>query len=201
MNTQVEEAFIGHLLSKARAAEGQYGNPGDARRDLAELRGILHGQPWDLYRAGKHIIPALDAAGVTPGHDGADFREQCFYQIAGLFALAYREVKHKPNISFGAALRSLRHPEKGSDSLDGRFLTLLNSSADQLFDHLRRLICLLQASGRSDLDWARLLVNIQYWNAEGRFVQKRWARDYYRADTTKGDTDSTDDTQIADEGE
>jgi CRISPR type I-E-associated protein CasB/Cse2 len=200
--SSAEEAFIGKLLSKANAAEGKGGKPGDARRDLAEIRGILRDQPYDLYRAGKHIVPALDDAGIAADDKPENyFKERCYYQVAGLFALAYREVRHSSDVSFGAALRNLRLSDKGSDSLDGRFLTLLNCSEDRLFDHLRSLIGLLQAAGKMQLDWTSLLVDVQHWSAASRYVQRKWARHYYRADTQQYDATATDDTNPEDEGE
>ncbi len=199
MNTTAEEAFIQSLVHKAQSAQGKHGNPGDARRDLAELRGILRGQPWDFYRAGRHIVPALDDANVRQGDD---FREQCFYQVAGLFALAYREVPHRQGGSFGAALRLLRPTDKTRrGSLDGRFLALLNCGPDQLWYHLRQMIALLQSSKEhTALDWAILLRDIQYWEANERPIQMKWARDYYRDNTNTLATSPAEDKKTEDEG-
>ena len=199
MNTDPEDAFIQRLVNKAHAAQGQQGNPSDARRDLAELRGVLRGQPWDFYRAGRHIVPALDAANVRQGDD---FKEQCFYQVAGLFALAYREVPHRQGVSFGAALRTLRPADNArKGSLDGRFLTLLNCSPDQLWHDLRQMISLLQNSkDHPALDWASLLRDIQQWDNDERSIQLRWARHYYRDNMETLATSPADDKQTEDEG-
>lgn len=153
------------------------------RRALAELRGLLHDQPRDYLRAGKYVFPYLPAPSPTrPGED--EFVEQCFFQIGALYAWGQGGIAYRKSVSLGTALRKLRQSASGNDSLDGRFLAMLNSAPETFFHHLRQLISLLRSAtrkeGRAELDWEMLLLHTLDWSQDNKRVQRLWARHFYR---------------------
>ncbi len=160
----------------------QPGKQSSDRKALAELRGILHDQPRDFLRAGKYVFGYLPDIDNLPQEE-RDYIETCFFTIGGLYAWGYRSISSKPGVSLGAALRGLRNPDTTNDSMDNRFLALLNSQSDTFFVQLRQMVALLASSNKNDvpiqLDWSLLLKDAIKWNQGDKHIQKRWAKHYY----------------------
>lgn len=187
--------FIRHLEHGKENKKADTKEAKDRRKKMARLRGILRGQPNDYLRAGNYVIPYL--------FEGSDtFAEECFFQVAGLYAWGDGAIPHEIGISLGDALREIRPSGDASESLDGRFMALLNCSTETLFIHLRQMIDLLRSSKarKVGLDWELLLYDVLKWEVTGTSerngVRWRWARRYFRA-TTK--SDQSDDTDATDE--
>ena len=160
-------SYIGKLLSLARPET-------EDRAALADLRSGLRGAPRDLYRMGKHVVPFLD--GVRPDE------EHWFYVVGALLAYHPEQVQGQSRTlgeSFGGIKES-------SGSIEARFLALLNSRGDNLPDHLRQAVGLL-AARRVPVDYFRLLQDCLAWDKDGRPIQLRWARDFYRANPTNNE--------------
>jgi CRISPR system Cascade subunit CasB len=164
------------------------------RQALAELRGVLRGTTADYLRAARHVAPFL---GDEPGDN-----DRWFYEVGALLALHPKHTrptgKQKYGPSLGAALGELRGD---SGSMDSRVLALLGTPADALRKPLRQMISLLE-QGRVGLDYARLLNDLSHWNHPDDWVQKKWARDYFRsgnADAAAPDAETTDTTENEDE--
>jgi len=79
----------------------------------------------------------------------------------------------------GASFRPL---ERKSDSMEARFVALLNAHADDLDGHLRHAVSLLKANEQR-LDWFQLFQDLLQWDHPDGHVQLRWARDFYKTDS------------------
>ncbi len=167
-----QKTFIGYLLSLAK--EGQ-----EDRGALADLRSGLGKEPGEMTRVHKHVVPHLPQK---------NFDDRWYYVITTLFGSF---PKHRGGFNLGEAFRPLR---KKSDSMEARFVALLNAHSDDLDDHLRHAVSLLKAN-EQPLDWFRLFEDLLQWDHPDGHVQLRWARDFYKSDsrnsTNMPDSDST----------
>jgi CRISPR system Cascade subunit CasB len=163
-----QKAFIGYLLSLAK--EGK-----EDRGALADLRSGLGKGPGQMARVHKHVAPYLPEKA---------FNDRWYYLAATLFG---EFPEHRAGRSLGAAFRQLR---ERSDSMEARFVALLNAHCDDLDDHLRHAVSLLRAH-EQPLDWFRLFQDLIQWDHPEGHVQLRWARDFYRSDF-RSKTDMTD---------
>lgn len=154
-----QKAFIGYLLSLAK--EGQ-----EDRGALADLRSGLGKSPGEMASVHKHVVPYLPEK---------NYNDRWYYLTAALFGLY---PKHEARRSLGTAFQPLR---ANSDSMEARFVALLNAHADDLADHLRHAISLLK-SNEQPLDWFRLFEDMLQWEHPEEHVQLRWARDFYKTD-------------------
>lgn len=154
-----QKKFIGYLLTLAK--EGK-----EDRGALAELRSGLGKQPGEMARVHKHVVPYLPARGRND--------DRWYYLIATLFGAF---PKHRKGRSLGAAFRRLKQK---SDSMEARFVALLNAHPDDLDAHLRHVVRLLEAH-EQPLDWFLLLDELLQWSAPDGRVQLRWARDFYKS--------------------
>lgn len=110
-----------------------------------------------------------------------DPRRKALYLTAGLFAF---HPLHREGTSFAAALGRVGQ-QRGSASIEQRFIALLGAEPESLPAMLRQSISLLAADGVG-CDYARLLDELARWfdpwNQEARDrLRQRWARDFYRA--------------------
>lgn len=123
------------------------------------------------------------------GTPNAEYRQETYFLLATLYALTARgsdERRSSGGHSLGLALRGLRQKQLTATgrndndkiSLDRRVAALLDADADQLPFRLRQIVRLVH-SHEQKLDWLKLLQDLLYWNHPKRFVQSRWAREYY----------------------
>ncbi len=83
--------------------------------------------------------------------------------------------------------RSIRLIADKSDSIERRFVALLDAEADDLHYYLRQMIGLLRANSIA-VNWEQLFKDIRAWGSEMRFVQRNWARSFWgSADTNNID--------------
>ncbi len=168
--------FVAHLTTLDRAA-------------LAALRRGLAFDP------GTHV-PSFPYVEPFASEDG--WARTVHYLVAGLYAL---HPSHADGRTLGATTAELhrrrenRHRESGS--LEARFLALLDADATQLANRLRQIVSLVR-SEEIPIDWARLETDLIYWNCNNRSVQRKWARDFYRAPAA---TETADAEQPTDETE
>ena len=151
---------------------------GAARKALADMRRAardsLNGN-YDIGRVAPHIGEYLSDS-ITPD-------DEWLSVVGALYALSYANVPQTNEVSLGKALRRLRNTDKGNDSLEARFMALLNSREENLPGHLRQAIALLDAAQKGiGLDWKLLWQDMQWWSRAERKIQKQWLRDFYRAD-------------------
>lgn len=151
------DAFIGSLLHMAQEQD---------REALAHLRGMVRGSSADMLRAARYVAPYLGDRSYPSDH--------WYYVTGGLFAYHPTHVPHGP--SLGGALAKVKG-ERGS--MDRRILALLGTTEAALQKPLFQAISLLSAGGQG-LDYFRLLRDLCNWGHPEQFVQKGWARDYFR---------------------
>ncbi len=152
-----QKEFIGYLLSLAKEGKEDLGA-------LADLRSGLGKEPGAMARVHKHVVPYLPEK---------RYNDRWYYLTATLFGAFPKYLKDR---SLGAAFRPLRQK---SDSMEARFVALLNAHAEDVDAHLRYAVRLLK-SYDEPLDWFRLFEDLLQWDHPEGYVQLRWARDFYR---------------------
>ncbi|HKV39596.1 MAG TPA: type I-E CRISPR-associated protein Cse2/CasB [Blastocatellia bacterium] len=155
-----QKKFIGYLLNLAK--EGK-----EDRGALADLRSGLGKGPGEMSRVHKHVVPYLPEE---------NYNDRWYYLTATLFGAF---PQHQEGRSLGAAFRPL---EQKSDSMEARFIALLNAHPEDLGGHIRHAVSLLKAN-KQPLDWFRLFKDLLQWDHPNRCIQLRWARDFYKADS------------------
>jgi len=111
-----------------------------------------------------------------------------FYLAGGLFALGGEEGRSVPPPaegrapSFGSAVAELYSRRDQSASIEHRFVALLDADEEQLPHRLRQMVTLLVGEG-VPIAWTQLLTDLVRWTDDRRYIQQRWARDFYRVDT------------------
>ncbi len=128
--------------------------------------------------------------------------EENFGLIAPLFALhqgswhGEADGRHKRNL--GASLHWFANESKAEESTEKRFVALLNANREDLPEHLRLIVSLLKSKD-IPIDWQGLLVDVRNWNSEKRFVQRNWARSFWRGTDDKNQTLTSSDDEIENE--
>ncbi len=187
-----DELLIDHLLYLHEAHDKRH--DANARGKLANLRYGLRDRLHSDYPVGR-VFPAMPLGGMTNDPDRNEWRTL----IASLFGFSHDEIEHEKKTSLGSALRSL-YDQEDRESLERRFMALLNADEEHLPGHLRQSISLLKSAKIPiSLDWKVLLNDVCAWNMPGKVIQKKWARDYYRAPKQNSPTPSLpDNTAISD---
>jgi CRISPR system Cascade subunit CasB len=173
----------------------------DAGPELLDWYAFLGSQPY-----------LLD--GLSPAE--ARRREEVAYLVATLMASDRRRVapragdpstqpdtaeepeREEKAESLGRTLRRLvrRDVDIDGDPISRRLRILLDADLDvslggTLPYRLRRLIT-LALSRDARIDWAGLLTDLESWEHPDRFVQRRWARDFFTAPSDVADDGGDD---------
>ena len=148
-NIDWTHSFVTHLEALDRGA-------------LAALRRGLGSAPGTVPAMYPHILP------WAPRDRRA---EDACYIVGSLFAL---HPQQGGTDTLGKAFSKVKNP---SDSLEKRFVALLNCHRDDLPNHLRQAVSLLKAKD-VPIDWRRLLRDVLNWDHEARRVQQQWAREF-----------------------
>ena len=172
-----DERFVAYLEELVRRED---------RAALAALRRGLGKPPGEAADAHRYILPWL-----APGTPRA--AEDAAYLVAALFAWhqgswARGEGERGPT-NLGASLARLARQVE-SDSIEKRFVALLNCHRDDLPAHLRHVVGLLKTA-EVPVDWRELLQDLRYWDGVARRVQRRWARAFWDASAEAGATVET----------
>lgn len=146
------------------------------RASLSILRKTISGEgsrTLAFFPVLGHALPK----GLNP------WKEADYIQVAGLFAM--HVDPENPMLSFqgslGESFRRLRQEVSTEPvGLDKRFSNLIESDAEDLPTRLRHAVSLLKAKS-IPIDWPKLLKDLHAWNHPDRYVQKNWAREYWRA--------------------
>ncbi len=97
---------------------------------------------------------------------------------AGLFAWVKGDCRQTNNVSFGYAFGDRRSQEE-KEQREKRFIDLLDTDADELPYKLRQAMTLIGRDGVG-LDWVQLIRHLGHWESPDRWVQRDWARDFWR---------------------
>jgi CRISPR system Cascade subunit CasB len=167
-------------LTLLLGGDGKHRNAGT----LAKLRRGLSEYPAD-----RDIWVYGHLGGAGPEH------EEPAALVASLFALWHQGGRgHSPHTpsSFGGSFGRLR-AITGSESVEKRFATLIDSHPDDLPVRLRHAVTLLRSKD-IPINWEQLLRDLLSWRAEKRPVQRRWARDFWTKNIAGRFDEQTDDT-------
>jgi len=184
-----DERFIGaleHLVTN------------DDRGALAALRRGLGQQPGEAMELYSYVVPYTQ--GLQYPSD-----ENAYYIIASLVGLyptpSWQRSDGKRLINLGASLALLREDDKTrGDSLERRFVALLNAHADDLPQHLRQAISLLKSKDKP-VNWLRLLRDLKQWDREDCRVQRLWAKGFWGEAVEDDDESATQPDDMAVENE
>lgn len=155
-------------------------------RVRAVLRRSLAFDPGTFPAAYPYVEPFLK-------DQDSHWRRQVHYLVAALWAShwkAGRAESARP-IAQATALHQLA---SGSTSTERRFITLLDSDANELPHRLRQMVALLKDYS---IDFDALLMDLQRWHARDKRTQNQWARQFYR--TLHKDTDLPEESETEEE--
>jgi CRISPR system Cascade subunit CasB len=155
--TKEENRFIRYLKNLERRQD---------RAALAHLRRGLGKQP----KIAMEMYPYL---GQFLSHETKPRYENAVFIVAALFA--YYPDAHGNVGNLGASLRQLKDD---SDSIERRFVALLNAEVEELPYYLRQVVGLLR-SKEIAVNWQTLFEDIQKWSYNDRRVQREWARSFW----------------------
>ena len=110
--------------------------------------------------------------------------ENALFIVAALFAYYPDAPSNVGNL--GASMQKLKDV---SDSIEKRFVALLNAEVDDLPYYLRQIIGLLK-SNEIAVNWEQLFKDVQYWETDGtnskyENVQARWARSFWGSSASR----------------
>ena len=127
----------------------------------AALRRSLAFPPGAYPKAMPYVEPFVREEG---------WEREAHYLVAALYALKDGEHQNGRTLA-----RALREKAQESDSVEKRFLALLDADRDQIAFRLRQAVGLVEGG----LDFAQLLDDLLRWFGPERRVQARWAKEFY----------------------
>jgi CRISPR system Cascade subunit CasB len=137
------------------------------RAALARLRRGL-GQSNGCVEMYPYVVPFLPK----------DTRQtRWFFLVGSLFGL-HPQAAPAGEETVGTLFARMRDHDRASESLEGRFVALLNAHEDDLGEHLRHAVSLARSRNIA-VDFNRLLADLLRWSHPERFVQLRWGRDFW----------------------
>lgn len=188
-------AFIRHL---GRLAEGDPGKTAILRRSLAYEPGAdVRAYPmveahvasdWPWRRTAYYLVAGLWASVNTVSFLaraslGEDEEEPASSGGAATVSGDERsaDARRGPDRrSFGYAVARLYRQRNRTESIEQRFIALLDADEEQLPYRLRQMVQLVKGEDEIRIHWAVLLDDVLDWPHEERRVQRRWARAFYR---------------------
>lgn len=150
------------------------------RTALAALRRGLGKPPGTTPEMFRYVEPW-----ATNDYHGDDY-----YLVAALFALhPVNATEGNLGTTFATVARQGGH--QGDDSLEKRFVALLNAHREALPTHLRHAVSLARSKDVR-INWLELLCDVAQWGREDRPVQRRWAGQYWgETEVENADSETT----------
>ncbi len=136
------------------------------RAALANLRRGLGKPP-------KTVMEMYPYLGQFLLHEPNHKYETAVFIVAALFAYYSDAPGNVGNLG-----DSIRRMKDDSDSIEKRFVALLNAKAEDLPYYLRQIIGLLK-SKEIAVNWNQLFKDVKNWNSDKRRVQNAWARSFW----------------------
>ena len=155
-------------------------------RVRAVLRRSLAFDPGTFPAAYPYVEPFLK-------DQDSHWRRQVHYLVAALWA-SHWKIGRGESVQPIAKAAALHQLASGSASTERRFITLLDSDANELPHRLRQMVALLKDHL---IDFDALLMDLQRWHAPDKRTQNQWARQFYRA--LHKDTDLPDESETKEE--
>ena len=161
-----DEAAVFALALTALAGEGR-------RAERALVKRARTGHATQRLRA-RRIYHQLIPAGVAHTPWNIELVER----VASLFVLNPNSISSDQGL--GRALRALADhtSTRSAEAVERRFSVLLTAGPDTLDTHLTRFFARLDGAG-IPVDYARLTRELQNADHPDRFVQRRWADEYW----------------------
>jgi CRISPR system Cascade subunit CasB len=171
----IDEGFVSWLEELSTKANDESATPLERGRSRAALAAFRRG-------LGKPPGTAVEMLRYIPPFVFSGVQEEIvdiYLLVASLFAM-------HPTLggtgSIGSTLASVRALRE-SDSIEARFIALLNCHEGDLHKHLRHAVALAKSSKSSvPVDWRQLLHDLKWWrqSESGRnMVRRQWARDFW----------------------
>ena len=145
----------------------------------AALRRSLAFPPGAYPKAMPYVEPFIREVDRKRNEQEAHYLEEreAYYLVAALYAL--KDGAHQEGRTLA---RALREKARKSDSVEKRFLALLDADRDQIAFRLRQAVALVEGG----LDFAQLLDDLVEWfDFKGLRVRARWAREFYGTEASE----------------
>lgn len=140
----------------------------DSDKDLAafaRLRRGLRRRPGEVSELLQYVVPYVT--------DAERRDEECLYAVASLFALH----RCRDGLAMGDVFRELSGGKE--DAMQRRFEALLASHRDDLLRfHLPSAVRLAKSTN-VQIDYQQLLTDLRRWGHPRKWVQLRWARQFW----------------------
>lgn len=163
-----DTAIVGYLKNLAARQD---------RAALAHLRrglGRRPGESMEMYPyVGRFITEKTN-----------DSHDRAVFLVSALFA-DYPDAAQ----NVGDLGRSIRQMADKSDSIERRFVALLDAEADDLHYYLRQMVGLLKANS-VPVNWNTLFTDVRDWASPSRKVQRKWARSFWGQGETQRQPES-----------
>ncbi|MEX1019535.1 MAG: type I-E CRISPR-associated protein Cse2/CasB [Litorilinea sp.] len=140
-----------------------------ARATLAHLRRGLMREPWTDANVIRYVAPWLPLQGGERG-------ERPYFLVASLFAL-HPEAGGTGNM--GDHFANVRAHRQNDEAVERRFVALLSAHDEDISYHLRQAVAFCKAN-RIPVNWHRLFADVRSWGHPDRWVQRNWARAFWR---------------------
>lgn len=115
--------------------------------------------------------------------DDGEWKRKVYYLVAGLWAMHWRDRSGGMQ-SIASACRMLYWASDQSPSIERRFIALIDSDEEQLPYRLRQMTALLK---EYEIDFNNLSKDLLSWNHPDKFIQIRWAREFYNQTAEKNE--------------
>lgn len=148
------------------------------REDRAALAALRRGLGYSADDA-----PAETRRIIEPrlSHNAFRSLENACYIVGPLFAFHPESANDG---DMGAHLRVIRGDNPEETAVERRFTMLLAAHPDDLADYLRQAVSLLKSKEQS-VNWRALFQHVRDWDHPSGYVQKTWARSFWRASFDK----------------
>jgi len=163
---------------------------GGGRAELAALRRGATGEERDFVRIYRLVLPNAPSSPAP---------QQAYLEVACLFGLHPTTAEQVPRAQTLA--RALRIMADKSDSIEARFIALLQCHREELFLHLRSCVALAR-SNDIPLQWVDVLFALLRWDdptaqdSSRPSPQRRWAQEFWGSLPS----DADEETRPASEG-
>lgn len=145
----------------------------DDRAALAALRRGLGRPPGEAPELYPHV------AKYFPQETSSRNYENAMFTVAALFGM-FPNHRAGAGTPFKVLRQTLGERADTRDSTERRVLSVLNADTEALPTHLRHLFALIRSHGpERHLDFGLLLRHINQWDHPDRWVQRRWAQDWW----------------------
>ncbi len=176
MASDISQKIAAFIASLENLLDRMNQRDSSARATIAKLKRGLGKDPGTCIDMFPFVIPRIE--GIEKEKD-----QNAFFMVAALFA-AHQKPENNKIRNLGSYFKKISNKKKDSESIEKRFLALLNSHYDELFRHLRHAVSL----GKSldiPIDFKVLLWDIIRWDDSEKKVQKNWAKSYWSTEETK----------------